>query len=117
MIGLQDLFLSYAGGWPSSDPIHQRLAALRRGDALELRRHESYVRLQDRSNGIVAALSNDGAARWRDRLGKVEKVRVVAMVERRREDNEPAYRERLRCDRWEVPVVEVMLSPRPKGGV
>jgi len=30
------------------------------------------------------------------------------MVERRLEDNEPAYRERLRCERWEVPVVEVV---------
>ena len=106
-IGLQDLFLSFAGGHPDSDPIHQRLAALQPGDALELRPAGKHVRLYDRSAGVVGALSGEGAARWRERLGNVESVRVVAMVERRVEDNEPAYRERLRCVRWEVPVVEV----------
>ncbi len=110
MVGLRDLFLSFAGGRPPADPIHQRLAALRPGDALELRTDERYLRLHDRSGGVVAALATDAAEHWRRRLDSVESVRVVAMVERRLEDNEPEYRDRLRCERWEVPVVEVICS-------
>ncbi len=111
VIGLQDLFLSFAGGRSGSDPIHRRLAVLRPGDALALAPAGDHVRLHDASGAAVAALSAEGAARWRDRLDGVESVRVVAMVERRVEDNEPAYRERLRCERWEVPVVEVAYRP------
>ncbi len=107
IIGLQDLFLSFAGGRPQSDPIHRRLAALAPGDPLELRAAGKHVRLHDPAGGVVGALSAEAEARWRGRLGDVESVRVVAMVERRAEDNEPEYRDRLRCERWEVPVVEV----------
>ncbi len=107
VIGLKDLFLSFAGGRSGSDPIHRRLAALRPGDALELRTAGKYVRLFDSAGGVVGALSGDAGRRWRGRLDDVESVRVVAMVERRAEDNEPEYRARLRCERWEVPVVEV----------
>ncbi len=107
IIGLQDLYLSFAGRSLAADPIHRRLAALAPGDRLELRAAGKHIRLHDRRGEAVAALSAEGETRWRDRLGDVESVRVVAMVERRLEDNEPAYRERLRCERWEVPVVEV----------
>ena len=108
ILGLQDLYLSFAGGFPDSDPIHRRLAALEPGDPLTLRAAAGkYLRLFDAAGGVVGALAGDAGERWRARLDAVESVRVVAMVERRAEDNEPEYRGRLRCERWEVPVVEV----------
>ncbi|MCP3958701.1 MAG: RecQ family ATP-dependent DNA helicase [bacterium] len=107
VIGLQDLFLSFAGSRPESGAIHRRLAALKPGDELELRAADEHLRLHQPSGAVVGALSAAGAERWRWRLDVVEWVRVLAMIERRMEDNEPAYRERLRCERWEVPVVEV----------
>lgn len=39
--------------------------------------------------------------------GKSLCIRVVALVERRRGDSSPEYQERLRSERWYVPVVEV----------
>ena len=107
IVGLQDLYLSFAGCFLDTDPIHQRLAALEPGTPLTLREAGKHLRLYDAGGDVVAALAAAAAERWRERLHAVESVKVVAMVKRRAEDNEPEYRERLRCERWEVPVVEV----------
>lgn len=110
LLGLPDLYLSFAGGFPASASIHRRLAALAPGAALELRQVGNAVHLCLPGQSVVAALSTEAAAAWRERLDQVEEIRVLALVERRAEDNEPAYRDRLRCDRWEVPIVEVVLG-------
>jgi hypothetical protein len=61
----------------------------------------------------VAQLSNQAATEWRDRLDSVVEVRVLAMVARQSEDtDDPAYRDLLRIDRWEVPVCEIAWRPR-----
>ncbi len=109
LLGLQDLFLSYAGRWAGDLPIHRRLATLRTGDPLEIRRSgEDFLQLHDGSGGLVGALSEAGRERWDERLESIESIRVVAMVERRSEDSEGEYRRQLRCERWEVPVAEVV---------
>ncbi len=107
IIGLQDLYLSFVGDRPPTDRVHRHLARLQVGDPLEIRSFGENLRLVDPAGEVVAALSGDGATCWRARLSDIEWVRVVAMVERRAEDNEPAYRGRLRSERWEVPLVEV----------
>ncbi len=107
MMGLQDLYLSFAGRRPKSDRIHSRLGSLRAGDALFARGVGDHLRLFDSSGEVVASMSSEGADRWRERLGSIEEIKVVAMVERRSRDSEPAYRDRLRCENWEVPVLEV----------
>jgi hypothetical protein len=35
-------------------------------------------------------------------------VRVLALVERRSSDSEGEYRAQLQCERWDVPVVELV---------
>jgi ATP-dependent exoDNAse (exonuclease V) beta subunit len=62
--------------------------------------------------GVVAALSREAARGWAERLMEVESMRVLALVERRAEDSEEAFRSRYRCERWEVPLVEVVERPR-----
>jgi len=42
-------------------------------------------------------------------LGQVESLKVLALIERRVEDDrEESYRKMLKAERWEVPVVEVV---------
>ncbi|MEE8525105.1 MAG: RecQ family ATP-dependent DNA helicase [Thermoanaerobaculia bacterium] len=110
LLGLQDLFLSYAGRWAEDLPIHQRLATLRPGDPLGMRRSGEFLQLQDRSGGIVGALSEAGRERWDGLSDAIEEIRVVAMVERRAEDSDGEYRRQLHCRRWEVPVAEVVYK-------
>jgi hypothetical protein len=37
---------------------------------------------------------------------------VLAIVVRLREDGDPAYRDQVRCERWEVVVPEVVFEPQ-----
>ena len=41
---------------------------------------------------------------------------VIAMVRRRLEDSEEAFRGMHKCSQWEVPVVELVLSSENRGG-
>jgi ATP-dependent DNA helicase RecQ len=71
------------------------------------------VWLVDEAGGVVGALSRDAARGWAQRLSDVESMRVVAVVDRRAEDSEEAFRSRYRCERWEVPLVEVVQATAP----
>ena len=42
--------------------------------------------------------------------GPIHSARVHAIVNWRREDSEPEYRESLRCDEWEVVVPELIFA-------
>ena len=108
LLGLGDLHLSFAGRRPADAPIHRRLAALRPGSAVRPRSVKDGVWLVDEAGGVVAALSREAARGWAQRLAGVESIRVLALVERRAEDSEEAFRSRYRCERWEVPVVEAV---------
>jgi hypothetical protein len=41
----------------------------------------------------------------------VRQVRVVALVQRRQADEQAEFRQRCRCDRWEIPLAEVIWVP------
>ena len=107
VIGLDDLFIDYAGRRHGRDPIHARLAALEPGDELELRRDGDFLRLVRPGAGAVAALSTDAKKVWLPRLGQPMSLRVLAMVEREAGQTGSEYRSRLMVERWELPVAEV----------
>jgi ATP-dependent DNA helicase RecQ len=58
----------------------------------------------------LGKLSQSASAKWRDKLDRVSEVRVVALVERRKTDEQDAYRSRIQAERWEVPVIEVVTA-------
>ena len=97
-LGPGELFLDLAGRRSASDPIHARLSALEAGDPIYLQGD----RLVDIHGGVVAALSREAAPRWSREL----ELRVVAMTVREASQTEGEWRERLRVDRWEVPILE-----------
>ena len=43
------------------------------------------------------------------RRGQIDEVRVLAVATRNRDDSESPYREKLRVDQWEVPILEFRL--------
>ena len=115
LLGLPDLYLSYAGNLSPSSPAHGCLARLRPGDPLRIEGDgNGSVALCHPDGPAVAKLSASGRRDWAEALETVETVRVAAVVEWRAEDTDPAYRDRLRCDRWRVPVVEVVYRERKK---
>jgi hypothetical protein len=59
---------------------------------------------------VVAQLSAGAAERWRDGLAGIQQVRLVCVVVRLRTDcKEIEYQGRLRIERWEVPICEVVV--------
>ncbi|HVT18852.1 MAG TPA: RecQ family ATP-dependent DNA helicase [Thermoanaerobaculia bacterium] len=116
ILGLGDFFLDFAGRRPPGDPIHRQLAMLHPGDLLAVRLNDGgTVELLDGTRLPVAALSQGGRKRWTDALSRNVEVRVLALVERRKDDSEPRYQVYLRCERWHVPLVEICYREAPAG--
>jgi ATP-dependent DNA helicase RecQ len=108
LLGLEDVDLGFAGSRPERHPIHTALAELQPGSPLQFVAHGEQIELADGQGRPVARLSQAACRRWQDRLATVRQVRVVALVQRRRTDEQAEFRQRCRCDRWEVPLAEVI---------
>ena len=107
-LGLEHIYLSWAGHRAAADPVHTRLAALRPGDRLTLAQTDRAIEIRDRSGGAVGMLSKEGRKTWEKRLDQVHEARLLALVERRGEEETKEYSGRLRVERWWVPVIEVV---------
>jgi ATP-dependent DNA helicase RecQ len=110
MLGMEDLFLDYAGRRCKEDPVHKHLAALMPGDLLHTVKNEDYIELHDEDGICVAALSRSARDGWQGRLHEIGKLTVLAMVQRGVEDSKGEFQERCKCDQWEVPIVEVVYT-------
>lgn len=107
-LGLQDLYLDYAGRMSPAAQIHTHLRTLTPGDRLIMAPHQNMILLRNEANVVVGRLSHAAAADWRDRLEDIRDVRVLAMVVRHREDSDAPTQ--CRCDRWELPLAEVVYE-------
>jgi ATP-dependent DNA helicase RecQ len=111
LLGLDDIDVGYAGSKSEHHPIHAGLAELQPGSLLQARvSAKGRVELVVDSGPCVARLSTSGSSRWCDKIEKIREIRVVAVLRRYRTDEQPEYRDRIRRERWEVPVVEFVHS-------
>ena len=108
-IEIGDLFIDWAGRCPSSAPVHRRLAALKAGDPVRLRKDGSRIAVEA-GDEPIAMLSRPASVRWAARLDCIISARLVEKAERQAAQSAPQWRAALRCDRWAVPVVEVILT-------
>jgi ATP-dependent DNA helicase RecQ len=116
LLTLADLDLGYAGRFPPGHPVHARLAALAAGDPLQVCAEGGRVLLRSGDGEPVARLSRRGSAEWMPRLPEVRAAKILAMIRRRREDGDPAFRDTCCSDAWELPLVEIQLGERGVAG-
>jgi ATP-dependent DNA helicase RecQ len=109
-LGMADLDLGFAGSHFHRHPIHAALEQLEPGSRLRLEVRSGQIVLTDLLGRVVGRLSQVACAKWQDRLDTVLEARVVAMLRRTRTDHQPDYRDRSRCDHWEVPLVELVTA-------
>jgi ATP-dependent DNA helicase RecQ len=109
VLGLSDVYLDYAGGFPRNHPIHAHLVRIRAGDRVLLAAEQAAIEIRDREGFCVGRLSQSASSQWRDRLDRISDVRVVAMLERDRLDPQPDFSNRIKAEKWEVPVLEVVF--------
>ncbi len=102
-----DLDLGYAGRMAPDAAIHRHLAALGPGDDLRWERVGEELFLLDQAGHRIARLSKRAAARWLPDMGRIERIRVDALIRRDRRQNTPEHAQHCRSERWEVPLVEI----------
>ena len=112
LLGLNQIYLDYAGNFPQTHPIHVHLAELRTGQCVSFCRNNSKIEIHDCNGHCLARLSNEGTNKWRERLGHILEVRVVAMLRRNRDDPDENFRKKIRANNWELPVLEVVYPAR-----
>ena len=108
LLGLNEIYLDYAGSFPPTHPIHGHLAELGTGQCVSFCQNNSKLEIHDRSGKCLARLSNEGANKWRERLDHILEVRVVAMLRRNRDDPDENFQKWIKMDNWELPVLEVV---------
>jgi ATP-dependent DNA helicase RecQ len=107
-IGMEDLYLDYAGHQRPEGPLHGALAALNTGNLLRAAPSGEYVELRDDKGTCVARLSQSGRKDWYGRLDRIERITVLAMVQRSSADSQEGYRDLCKCEQWEIPLAEVV---------
>jgi len=112
VLGMEDMFLDFAGRKRVGDTVHNHLAGLWPSDSLFAVVKGDYIELHDEKGICVAQLSQIALKSWRGRLDSIERIQVLAMVERRVEDSGEEYRAKCQCEQWEVPVAEVVYLDR-----
>ena len=107
-LGLDKIYLSFAGRHHAGHPVHRAIAALSPGDPLEARVNEwGRWELRDRSGTVVGRLSK----RFKPPRGKrCSSAAVFAVVTWRREASLPQYKDSVCCDEWEVVVPELVFD-------
>ena len=111
LLGLEDLYLDFAGMKREGDPVRSALGRIEAGDLLRAERRNGQIELVNGDGLAVARLSKSARATWQERLETITEVRVVAMVRRTKDDiSDTTYRDGCLGTTWEVPVVEVVCS-------
>lgn len=112
ILGMEDVFLDYAGRSQSDHSVHRALAALRAGDEVSLREAAAGLGIFTREGAQIGRLSERAAEAWRGRMASIRGARVLGLLVRRAEDVvEAEFRKRLVCDRWEIPWIEISHTP------
>ena len=112
LLGLNEIYLDYAGSFPQAHPIHGHLAELKTGQGVFFCQNNSHIDIQDRGGNCLARLSGEGAAKWCKQLDRILEVRVVAVLRRNRDDPDESFQKMIKADNWELPVLEVVCPAR-----
>ncbi|MBM9612974.1 RecQ family ATP-dependent DNA helicase [Desulfobulbus rhabdoformis] len=112
LLGLEDVFLDYAGLKPEGHQSRQALEQLVAGDRVELRLAQGAVEIYDKHQVVCGRLSKKAQAEWEPNMSRIREVRVVVLVRRYREDLlDKAFAASCKGEAWLVPIIEIILNP------
>lgn len=106
---LKEVDLGFAGRCKPANPVHRAISELTTGDGLQLRQGVEHTEIVDEKGRLVGRLARGFVPPAGMRCVTAS---VRAIVVRQGEDSEPEYRDRVRCERWEVVVPELVFEPR-----
>ncbi len=106
LLGMRDLYLSYAGRMDTNHPIHQHLRSMNAGDLVGIRKSSALIEFLNQDQPVIS-LSRQKSQDWLQGRTIQSQGRIIAMVKRLRQDSEEKYQNSHKCEEWEIPVIEV----------
>jgi ATP-dependent DNA helicase RecQ len=103
-----DVDLGYAGRYGLKNQLHNAIGELSVDDSLVFRQEGERSELLDGKGNVVGRLARNFSP---PEGMKCIDVRVGAIYVRKREDEGTEYQDRVRCDRWEVVLPELVYEP------
>ncbi len=111
LLGMEDLYLDFAGRKPERHPTRQALHRLRAGSLVSMQKCGEHVELINDQEVKVARLSKKAQDIWIQKLPIITEVRVIALVRRYREElADSPLKSSCQGESWQVPLVEVVCS-------
>jgi len=107
LLGMQDVYLSFAARYPSGHQVHEHLARIQPGDAAALNVRGARLEVVDSEGCCLVQLSKAASKLWSGRLELIERVQVIGLFVRKRDDSEESFRSSCLCDSWDVPWIEI----------
>jgi ATP-dependent DNA helicase RecQ len=108
MLGLEQIYMDYAAGFPEGHRIHEQLSKLGAGDSVSFCEKSSRIEIHNGNGNCLARLSQESSKKWSEHLEDILDVRVLAMYRRNKEDPADGFQERIKIDSWELPILEVV---------
>jgi ATP-dependent DNA helicase RecQ len=110
VMGLDQIYLDYAGAFQESHPIHNHLAKIETGQSVFIQKSNSKIEIRCCHGNCLARLSNHGFAKWVSMLDSILDVKVIAMLQRNQDDPDDSFQKMIKAEEWELPMLEVIYS-------
>ncbi|MFH2059489.1 MAG: RecQ family ATP-dependent DNA helicase [Pseudomonadota bacterium] len=108
ILGMEDLFLSYAGLFSEDHEIHKTLSTLSPMEKISLIEKKNHIYIENKHHQIIARLSNKGKAKWHNQTQTILHARVLGIIRRQQTDGEDYDGKREKIGTWELPIVEIL---------
>ncbi|RLB90037.1 MAG: hypothetical protein DRH26_10410 [Deltaproteobacteria bacterium] len=108
ILGLGDLFLSYAGLFSEGHKIHKALSTLKSMEKISLIEKKKHIYIENIHHQAIARLSNKGAGKWNDQTQNILQARVLGIIRRQKTDGEGYDGKHEKVESWELPIVEIL---------
>ena len=109
LLGLEDVFLDFAGLKAPQHPSRLALERLAAGDRLQMAKSNGFLELLDSDHVVCGRLSKKAQGEWEGKIGLIREIRVVALVRRFREEvTDQKFQAACKGQEWLVPMVEII---------
>ena len=108
LLGMKELYIDFAGIQKAENAICGAISELAVGDQLYIKKENQHIYLVNYKGVSVARLSSKACSQWKDRLGEVKEIKVVAIAKRFKTDiADVEFQKKYRQESWEVPIAEI----------
>ena len=98
-----------SSGFPKNHPIHEHMSKIEAGTEVYFRNGEHGLEIHDAHDYCVGKIATNSIQKWQERLTTIHNVRVVSMISRNRKDPDDKFKDWIKTDSWELPILEVIV--------